>query len=377
MTPRFSRSHRAATAICAVVLSLVSGCASSTRSDGLADFQKSPHWEAPEVVELASDAAQHRSDALIIAKDGRLVLRQGQTIEKINTHSVRKSIVAVLYGMAVEKGLVELDDTLEELGYDDRGSPLTPTEKQATLRDLLMSRSGIYMDASGQNWQRPERHTSRPGETFFYNNWGFNALGDILEREAGMTLGEVIAEWLAEPLGMQHFTPKDVDWDSIDGSSVRQYVIYMSADDLMRLAVLVANEGDHRGKRLVSANWIRDMTAAHSSTDTDPKAAFGGGFFDGYGYLWWTRHQDGRRLICADGWGGQYIIIDPETRVVLVNRRNTGTHLLAQGWFLWRGVETDRPYVYALFEQVNELLQTKGAVGENQRVRDKTEDGGS
>jgi hypothetical protein len=44
----------------------------------------------------------------------------------------------------------------------------------------------------------------------------------------------------------------------------------------------------------------------------------------------------------------------------MVNRRNTGTHLLAQGWFLWRGVETDRSYVYALFEQVNGLLQTDG-----------------
>jgi hypothetical protein len=147
-------------------------------------------------------------------------------------------------------------------------------------------------------------------------------------------------------------------WDSIDESSVRQYVIYMSADDLMRLAILVANDGEHRGKRLVSANWFRDMTVAHSTTDTDLKESFGGGLFDGYGYLWWSRQQNGRRLICADGWGGQYIIIDPETRVVLVNRRNTGTNLLAQGLFLWRGVETDRAYMYALFEQVNKLLQT-------------------
>jgi CubicO group peptidase (beta-lactamase class C family) len=272
--------------------------------------------------------------------------------------------VAVLYGIAIEKGLMDINDSLQDLGYDDRQTPLTPAEKQATIRDLLTSRSGIYIDASGQNWERPERHGSRPGETFFYNNWGFNALGEILERETGLTIGELIAEWLAEPLGMQHFKPVDVDWDSIDGSSVRQYVIYMSADDLMRLAILVANEGDHRGKRLVSANWIREMTAVHSSNETDPKEAFGGGFFDGFGYLWWTRDQKGRRLICADGWGGQYIIIDPETRVILVNRRNTGTNLLAQGWFLWRGVETDRRYVYTLFERVNELLQTAKSADE-------------
>ncbi|WP_330967809.1 serine hydrolase domain-containing protein [Lysobacter sp. A3-1-A15] len=328
-----------------------------TRPHGLAEFPKSPHWNAPAITRLAREAPQHRSDALIIAKEGQLVLRQGQAVEKINTHSVRKSIIAVLYGMAIEKGLLELDDSLEELGFDDRGAPLTQVEKQATIRDLMTSRSGIYIDASGQNWERPDRHASKPGEKFFYNNWGFNALGEILERETGMALGEVIATWLAEPLGMQHFTPADVHWDGIDGSSVRQYVIYMSADDLMRLAVLVAEEGNHRGERLVSAQWIRDMTAMHSSTATDPKRAFGGGFFDGYGYMWWTRLHGGRRLLCADGWGGQIVIIDPETRVVMVSRRNTGTNLLAQGWFIWRGVETDRPYVYALFERVNALLQ--------------------
>lgn len=358
MTSSHSGSRLAAV-LCAALLSLATGCALDTRPHGLADFPKSPHWNAPAITQLASDAPQHRSDALIIAKDGELVLRQGQAVEKINTHSVRKSILAVLYGMAIEKGLVELDDSLEELGFDDREAPLTTAEKKATIRDLMMSRSGIYIDASGQNWERPDRHAAKPGEEFFYNNWGFNALGEILERETGMELGEVIATWLAEPLGMQHFEPADVDWDSIDGSSVRQYVIYMSADDLMRLAVLVADEGSYRGKRLVSAEWIRDMTAMHSSTATDPEKAFGGGFFEGYGYMWWTRQQNGRRLLCADGWGGQFVIIDPENRLIMVNRRNTGTNLLAQGWFLWRGVETDRPYMFNLFEQVNDMLETE------------------
>jgi CubicO group peptidase (beta-lactamase class C family) len=351
------RLRLATASLCVALLSLVSGCAWNSRSPGLEDLPRSPHWNSPQVLALARDAEAHRSDALLIAKGDQLVLRQGQTVAKINTHSVRKSILALLYGIAVEKGLIRLDDSLEALGFDDRLAPLTPIENKATVRDLLTSRSGVYIDASGQNWQRPARHTSKPGERFFYNNWGFNALGQILEQQTGMTLGELIAAWLARPLGMEHFEPGDVDWDSIDGSSVRQYVIYMSADDLMRVGMLVAAEGRWQGVSIVSAEWIREMTAAHSSLESDPKEAFGGGFFDGYGYLWWSREQNGRRLLCADGWGGQYIIIDPATRVVVVSRRNTGTHLLAQGWFLWRGVETDRPYVYGLFERVNELLR--------------------
>jgi CubicO group peptidase (beta-lactamase class C family) len=341
MTSGPPRFRFATLLLSAAVLFFALGCASSTRGPGLGDLPRSPHWNSPEVLGLAGDAEAHRSDALLIAQGEQLVLRQGQAVEKINTHSVRKSILALLYGIAVEKRLIKLDDSLETLGFDDRVTPLSPLEKSATIRDLLSSRSGVYIDASGQNWQRPARHTSKPGERFFYNNWGFNALGEILEQETGMALGELIAAWLARPLGMEHFEPGDVDWDSIDGSSVRQYVIYMSADDLLRIGILVAAEGRWRGATVVSAEWIREITAAHSSTETDPKEAFGGGFFDGYGYLWWSREQSGRRLLC----------------VVLVNRRNTGTHLLAQGWFLWRGVETDRPYVYGLFERVNEVLR--------------------
>ncbi|MBL8299038.1 MAG: serine hydrolase [Rhodanobacteraceae bacterium] len=342
-----------------LLLVLLSGCATSARLPGVEELPRSRYWNAPEILELTKDAGKHRSDALIIVQGDQLVYRAGQTVEKINTHSVRKSIVAVLYGIAIEKGLLNLDDSLKDLGYDDRKNPLTATEQQATIADLLKSRSGIYIDASGQNWQRPERHSAAPGDSFFYNNWGFNALGEILERRAGMPLGDIIVEWLAKPLGMQHFSANDVDWDSINKSSVRQYVIYMSADDLTRFALLVANDGVYRGKRLVSASWIREMTTAHSSAETDAKNLFGGGFFDGYGYLWWTRNQNGRRLICADGHGGQFIIIDQEARLVMVNRRNTGTHLLAQGWFLWRGKETDRRYIYQLFERVGELLEAR------------------
>lgn len=176
-----------------------------------------------------------------------------------------------------------------------------------------------------------------------------------------MPLGKIIVEWLAKPLGMQHFTAGNVDWDAIKSSSVRQYVIYLSADDLMRFALLVVNEGVYRNHRLVSASWIREMTTAHSSSETDPKKMFAGGFYDGYGYLWWTRCKDGRRRICADGQGGQFIIIDPETRLVLINRRNTGTNLLTQGWCIWRGVESDKGYVFQLFENVDRWLLSKDA----------------
>jgi CubicO group peptidase (beta-lactamase class C family) len=61
----------------------------------------------------------------------------------VKLSSIRKSLLTALYGAPVHDGRINLDDTLEELEIDD-DPPLTQREKQATLRMLLQSRSGVY-----------------------------------------------------------------------------------------------------------------------------------------------------------------------------------------------------------------------------------------
>ena len=57
--------------------------------------------------------------------------------------SVRKSILAMLYGRHVEAGTISLSATLADLKIDDVQG-LLPREKEATVHDLLASRSGVY-----------------------------------------------------------------------------------------------------------------------------------------------------------------------------------------------------------------------------------------
>ena len=59
-------------------------------------------------------------------------------------HSIRKSFLSALYGIAVTDGEIKLDATLEQLGIEDNEPSLTPEEKQARVIDLLKARSGIY-----------------------------------------------------------------------------------------------------------------------------------------------------------------------------------------------------------------------------------------
>jgi hypothetical protein len=67
------------------------------------------------------DFAQDLSSSSVIAvQDGRLVAEWGVTDKRISAHSVRKSIVSALYGIAVERGLIDTLKTLQELGIDDQ-----------------------------------------------------------------------------------------------------------------------------------------------------------------------------------------------------------------------------------------------------------------
>ena len=49
-----------------------------------------------------------------------------------------------LFGISVDAGRIALPSTLADLGIDDCAPGLTGQERQATVEQLLMSRSGVY-----------------------------------------------------------------------------------------------------------------------------------------------------------------------------------------------------------------------------------------
>ena len=100
--------------------------------------------------------------------------------------------MSALIGIAVGHGQIALDATVGGLGIDDNPPPLTVEEKQATVRDLLEARSGVY---HGANYETPDMAARRPprgthphGTFWYYNNWDFNALGAIYEHAVGQGL---------------------------------------------------------------------------------------------------------------------------------------------------------------------------------------------
>lgn len=278
-------------------------------------------------------------DAFIAIKNDSVLAQWGDIHLPIMTHSARKSIMSVLYGIAIDKGLIRLNQTLAELHIDDNKAPLTAIEKTCTVRDLLMSRSGIYIEAAGETKEmkamRPQRGQHKPGEFFYYNNWGFNVLGAIFEQQTHLSIGEAIEQWLAKPLGMKKFKANYVIYKQPDYSEHRQYIIFMTAEDMARIGLLMLNNGQWKGKTIVSANWVAESTAPHSEDKNNEP-------FDHYAYLWLNDTDEG--TFWASGWGGQFMIVDRQHQLVVVSRNDTGRSLVQQGLFMWKGKQASRQH---------------------------------
>jgi len=80
----------------------------------------------------------------MIVQGGEVVDQWGDIDKKISSDSIRKSLISALYGIYSAEGVIDINQTLEQLGIDDSPDPLTKEEKQARVVDLLRARSGVY-----------------------------------------------------------------------------------------------------------------------------------------------------------------------------------------------------------------------------------------
>ena len=87
------------------------------------------------------------TSAVMAVVGGRVLFEHGPVDSLSYLASVRKSILAMLYGNYVEDGTIDLGLTLEDLGMDDVQG-LLPIEKRARVLDLVTARSGVYHPAS-------------------------------------------------------------------------------------------------------------------------------------------------------------------------------------------------------------------------------------
>jgi CubicO group peptidase (beta-lactamase class C family) len=235
---------------------------------------------------------------------------------------MRKSLISALYGIYSVQRKIDLHKTLKELGIDD-AVKLTEEEQSATIQDLLKARSGVYIPAFGEAQsmknERPARGSHPPNTFFYYNNWDFNVLGSIFQKETGLNLFKAFNESLAKPLHMEDFRPLDGRFwrDSSASTIYPKYDIKMSARDLARFGALYCNDGIWDHTRILSEDWITESFTPYSTMDHRT-------YKESYGYLWWIQMlDDSIPMYSALGWGGHILVVVPKYNLVLVKRHDT------------------------------------------------------
>jgi hypothetical protein len=83
--------------------------------------------------------------ALIVQSEGFSPLAFGDIARPVVIHSMRKSILSVLYGEAIGRGAIDPRRTLAQLAIDD-DPKLTEAEKRATILDLVCAENLIRVD---------------------------------------------------------------------------------------------------------------------------------------------------------------------------------------------------------------------------------------
>ena len=292
----------------------------------------------------ASNANVH---AVVIARRGTLVFEQyfpgydepwgmgGGRHEfdaqsRHDMRSVSKSVVSLLVGIAIDRGLIKSADEPVVKFFPDYAAVKSPGWDNITLRHLLTMSSGMRWDEN-RAWKDPENDephlgseadpyryvlskpiAAPPDTVWTYNGGGTDLLGNIIERVSGKSFETFARLALFTPLGIS-----DWEWMKYRNEHVAPAVgLRLRPRDAAKIGQFVLNKGAWNGKQLVSAKWIEQSVTPRFQAI----GYFGGLFY--YGQQWWM----GRTLsgdkdvkwIAAMGLGGQRIFVVPELDLVVM-----------------------------------------------------------
>jgi CubicO group peptidase (beta-lactamase class C family) len=286
------------------------------------------------------------TSSMLVIENGSVVYEYGDLSQVSYIASCRKSILAMLYGKYVDNGTIDLQQTIGDIGIDEKDG-LLPIEKQATVRDIISSRSGVFHIPANGGYDVDnikERGSVRPGEYFVYNNWDFNVAGYILEKKSGKSVYQEIEEQLAIPLGFQDWNIKNQKRTvNEDKSQYSAYHIHVSTRDMAKIGQLMLQEGQWEGKQLISKEWIKKITSTITPTEVvnkrDQIDASSPVQFS-YGHMWWLFEKmydnpDFEGAYTASGYAGQFITVIPKRNVVIAHK--TSMDLLTYAGLSERG----------------------------------------
>lgn len=157
------------------------------------------------------------------------------------------------------------------------------------------------------NFITDREFAQKPGEVFNYSTGGSHLLSAIIQETTGKTTYEYAREKLFDPLGIEY-----VEWgEDPQGINSGGEGIWMSAEDLARIALLYLNNGMWNGNQIVPEDWVEESSK--------PRVE-GWDFAGDYGYHWWTSSTEVENetvnYYYALGFAGQFTFIVPDMDLI-------------------------------------------------------------
>lgn len=246
---------------------------------------------------IVERARETRSDTLLIVEAGRNVHSSGRD-ELRGVHSITKSVCALAVGALLEDGrIASLDVPMREWVPDWRSDPV---KARITLRMVMNHTTGLPdVDTVPEFWNQPDSVraaskvplTAAPGQHFRYSNIAASLLHPVIAMASGRSVTEYVRDRLFSPLGIADFR-----WGKDEvGQEITSGGLELRTSDLLKLGTMLLREG----RPVLRAETVRTLVDQR--------------------LLFWV---DGP-IFSARGWGGQYLVVYPEKRLIAIRTRDT------------------------------------------------------
>jgi CubicO group peptidase (beta-lactamase class C family) len=262
---------------------LIAGAATPEKELSAVDPAKAG-WNTAALDELAVYARSQKTTGFLIVQDRKIIYEHNwplpsdaATFKANFTHgtdgygalqedvaSAQKSFVAILAGVAIDKGLLDISKPVSEYLGTGWSKAAPEQEKRILVRNLMEMNSGL---TEALAYEAPA------GTKFFYNTPAYAILKPVLEKASGQKLDDITRRWLTEPTGMA-----DTLWrerPAVFAGVGNPTGLYTTPRDMAKLGQLVLDEGKAaNGARVISAG---QLAALFERSETNPA----------YGRLWW------------------------------------------------------------------------------------------
>lgn len=283
--------------------------------------------------------------SILISKGGKLVYEHyfnGYTADSVHdSRSSFKSITSLLMGIAIDKGFVKnADQKVYAFFPEYKSFANNDARKQLiTIKNLLEMRSGFdcnEWDDDGKDCETEMVETkdwvkfsldlpmkNNPGTVWNYTSCNPMIISGIISNASHMSVMAFAKKYLFDPLEITnyHWTVDPTGHGATAGS------FFLLPKDMIKIGLLVKNNGVWQGKQIVSAQWLRASTTATISIPdfsfvklsrnkmATPQPAY-------YGYYWYNEKIKAQGytedVVFASGNGGQYIMIIKDMDLVVV-----------------------------------------------------------